>query len=754
MNVQATPKDLDGVRLVTRRSFLGNLASASAFVLGTTMLPSRSSAQEGEEDSAWKPDLFLSIEPDGTTRIVAHRSEMGTGIRTALPTIIAEELDADWERVVIEQGLGDKRLGDQNTDGSRSVVQFYDRMREIGASARQMLLAAAAEKWGVDVSALKTEAHVVVHPEKGKLGYGELVPLAKKQKVPAKETLTFKEKSDYRYVGKPMPITDLKALCTGQGVFGVDAEMPNMVYATVERAPIYGATMESYDDAETLKVPGVLRTVVIAPFKPPHAFQALGGVAVIAENTWAAIKGRKALKVTWSKSPHASYDSDTYKEALKKTVSGPQKVLREVGDFDQAYADSPTKHEATYYAPHLAHAPMEPPMAVSSFKDGKVVTHAATQNPQAVQSAVAGAMGIQPEDVACHVTLIGGGFGRKSKPDFVVEATMLSKELDRPVKIVWTREDDLQFDYFHSVAAMALKGGLDADGKPTSLLYRSAFPTISSTFAPGAEHGAEFEVSMGLNDSPFHIKHHRAENGPAPNHVRIGWLRSVCNVFHAFALHSFIDELAHLAKRDPLDYLLESLGPDRKVDLAAEGVKYANHGQPLDRYPLDIARLRYVIEKVAEMSDWKSAEKKPGRGLGIAAHRSFLAYVACVATVEVDDQGGISIPQMDIAVDAGKLINPDRVHSQMEGGAVFGASIALYGEITAKEGRIQQTNFDGYRVARMAEAPKVINVHMVENDELPGGVGEPGVPPIPPAITNAYFAASGKRVRELPMVKA
>jgi isoquinoline 1-oxidoreductase beta subunit len=551
-----------------------------------------------------------------------------------------------------------------------------------------------------------------------------------------------------------MPITDLHDLCTGRGVFGIDAEMPGMVFASVERAPVYGSQMVRYDDTETLNVPGVLRTVVIQPFAPPHAFQALGGVAVIAENTWAAIKGRRALRVTWSDSPHTAYDSESFKAKLKETVSQPQKVLREIGDFDKVYAASPQKHEAAYYAPHLAHAPMEPPMAVASFKEGKVVTHAPTQNPQAVQQAVAGALGIQPEDVACHVTLIGGGFGRKSKPDFVVEASLLSRELDRPVKIVWTREDDLQFDYFHTVSAMALKAGLDADGKAQALLYRSAFPTISSTFAEGAQLGAEFEVSMGLNDVPFHVRHHRAENGPAENHVRIGWLRSVCNVFHAFALHSFIDELAHLAQRDPLEYLLESLGPDRKVDLAAEGVKYANHGQPLDRYPLDIARLRHVIEKVAESSGWKSAEKQAGRGMGIAAHRSFLAYVACVATVEVDDEGAIRIPRMDVAIDAGKLINPDRVHSQMEGGAVFGASLALYGEITAKAGRIQQTNFDGYRLTRMAEAPREIQVHLVESDELPAGVGEPGVPPIAPAIANAYFAATGKRVRDLPLVKA
>lgn len=742
---------MNEIRIITRRGFLGNVASAGAFVLATPLV-SRLEAQGDSE--AWKPDLFLSIEPNGATHIVAHRSEMGTGIRTALPTIIADELDADWDRVQIEQGLGDKRLGDQNTDGSRSIVQFYERMREIGASARQMLVAAAAQKWEVPASELKTGKHAVVHPGKDlKIGYGELVALAKTQDVPDKATLTFKKPAEFRYIGKPMAITDLKALCSGKGVFGVDAEMPGMVYAVIERAPVYGAALESHDDSETLKVPGVIRTVVIDPFKPPHHFQALGGVAVIAENTWAAIKGRKALKATWSKSPHASYDSGDYKKELLSTVSKPQKIAREVGNFDRGFGESAQKYEASYYCPHLAHAPMEPPMAVASFANGKVITHAATQNPQAVQQAVSSALGIKEEDVECHVTLIGGGFGRKSKPDYVVEAALLSKETNKPVKVVWTREDDIQFDYFHSVAAMHLKAGLDKDGKTQALLHRSAFPTISSTFAPGAKEGASFEHSMGLTDMPFHIPSHRAENGPAEHHVRIGWLRAVCNVFHAFALHSFMDELAHLTKKDPLDYLLDSLGAPRKLDLASEKAKYANYGQSLDKYPVDTGRLRNVIEKVAELSNWRNAKSVPGRGMGIAAHRSFLAYVAAVATVDVGDNDQITIPRMDIAIDAGKLINPDRVHAQMEGCAVFGASLALYGEITAKNGRIEQSNLDGYRIARMAEAPKEIHVHLVESDEPPAGVGEPGVPPIAPAICNALFAANGKRVRELPIVK-
>lgn len=747
---------MSDIRVVSRRSFLGELAAAGAFVLGTPLLSSQAHAQDAKKEATWNPDLFLSIDPDGTTHIVAHRSEMGTGIRTALPTIIADELDADWERVVIEQAAGDKRFGDQNTDGSKSVVVFYDRMRAIGATARQMLISAAAKKLKVDPSELTTEKHVVVHAKtKRKISYGELVALAKKEAVPAKDTLTFKKPEDYRYVGKPMPITDLKDLCTGKGMFGVDAEMPGMVYATIARPPVFGSTLEKVDDTEALKVPGVIRTAVIAPFKAPHLFQALGGVAIIAENTWAAIKGRKALKITWSKSPHDSYDSDEYKKTLLETVNKPQKVARVTGDVDKALSSAAKTHEADYYAPHLAHASMEPPMAVASFKDGKVIAHACTQNPQAVQSAVAGALKIKPTDVECHVTLLGGGFGRKSKPDYVVEAAHLSKEVGKPVKVVWTREDDIQHCYFHSVSAMHLKGGIDKDGKAQALLFRSAFPTIASTFSPRAGSGAPFELSMGVTDMPYRIPNYRAENGPAKNHVRIGWFRSVCNVFHAFGLHSFIDELAHLAKKDPLDYLLQTLGPDRKIDPSKEKAQYANYGQPLDKHPVDTGRLRHVIEKAAEMANWKDEQekKKPGRGLGIAAHRSFLAYIAAVATVEVDADGKVTIPRMDLAVDVGTIITPDRVHAQMEGAAVFGASLTLFGEITAKNGKIQERNFDSYRVARMPEAPKEINVHLVKSNAPPAGVGEPGVPPVAPAICNALYAANGNRVRELPIVK-
>jgi isoquinoline 1-oxidoreductase beta subunit len=744
---------MNSIDLVTRRTFLGGIFSAGALVLGARLLPLEALAANGTgvpagaDNAAWHPSVYLGIETDGTVIIVAHRSEMGTGIRTGLPTIVADELDADWGRVKVEQALGDVKYGSQNTDGSCSIRDFGDAMRDAGATARLMLERAAAAKWNVPVEECKAQNHQVVHAAtKRKLGYGELATLASAQPVPKKDELKYKPAAEYRYIGKDFPTVDRDDITAGRGTFGIDARMPGMVYASIERSPVYGGKLKSFDDQEARKVPGVQQTVVIPGFKPPHGFQPLGGVAVIADNTWSAMQGRAALKVEWESSEHASYDSTAYKQSLLETVRKPQKSARNVGDVDAEFAKGGKTHEAAYFAPHLSHAPMEPPAAVAEFKDGKCVVHAATQNPQAVQDTVAAALGIDKKNVECHVTLLGGGFGRKSKPDYVAEAAMLSKAVGKPVKVAWSREDDIRFDYYHTVSAMYLKAALDDKGKPTAWLQRCAFPSMMSTFSAAATSASGGELGMGWTNLPFDIPNHRAENGPAQHHVRLGWLRSVANIQHAFAIHSFVDELAHLAKRDPVEYLLDVIGQPRKIDLGGRSPLAA-------KYPLDTARLRNVIELAADRSGWSKKKPAKGRGLGIAAHWSFFTYVAVVVEVEVDDSGKVRIPHVDIAVDAGRVISPDRVKSQFEGASVFGAGIALMGEITAANGAIQQSNFHDYKVARMDEAPMETRVHIVQSDAPPAGVGEPGVPPMSPAICNAVFAATGKRIRELPIKK-
>jgi isoquinoline 1-oxidoreductase beta subunit len=519
-----------------------------------------------------------------------------------------------------------------------------------------------------------------------------------------------------------------------------------MVYASIERSPVLGGKLKTYDDQEARKVPGVERTVVLEGFTPPHGFKALGGVAVIANNTWSANKGREALKIEWEPGKNAEYDSASYKQKLLETVRSPQRVVRNAGDVDAEFAKGGKTHEAEYYAPHLSHAPMEPPAAVAEFKEGRALIYAATQNPQAVQDTVAAALGIDKKNVECHVTLLGGGFGRKSKPDYVAEAALLSKAVGKPVKVTWTREDDIRFDYYHTVSAMYLKAALDEKGRPTAWLQRVAFPSMMSTFNPAAASASGGEMGMGWTNVPFDIPNQRAENGPAQHHVRIGWLRSVANIQHAFAVQSFVDELAHLAKRDPVEYLLDVIGQPRKIEPA-------QRNRFSDKFPYETGRLRRVIELAAERSGWAKRKPSKGRALGVAAHYSFLTYVAAVVEVEVDGQGRIRIPRVDIALDAGRVINPDRVKAQFEGASVFGAGIALMNEITAAKGEIQQSNFHDYRVARINEAPLMTNVHIVASEAPPAGVGEPGVPVMAPAICNAIFAATGKRIRELPLRK-
>ena len=696
----------------------------------------------------------MSIAPDGTVTIVAHRSEMGCGSRTALPLVVADELDADWTRVRLEQAIGDPKYGEQDTDGSHSVRSNFDLMRQVGATGRAMLISAAAAKWGVPAKDCATEPHFVVHTASGrKLGYGEVAAAAAKLPVPKKEDVPLKERSQWRYIGKESnSLFDLPEIVTGKAIFGMDATMPGMVYASIEHPPVLGQKIKSYDDKAALQVTGVQKTLTIDPFKPPHMFQPLGGVAVIADNSYAAFKGRKSLKIEWDSSSNEVYNSGPFRKTLEATSRKPCKVVRNVGDVDATFAQSAKAGgkiiDAEYYTPHLAHASMEPPVAVAEYRDGKVLAWAPTQNPQAVQETIAGVLGIKKEDVTCHVTLLGGGFGRKSKPDQVAEAAVLSKQLGKPVKVVWSREDDIRFDYFHSVAAMYMKAAIGADGKPTAWLQRTVYPPIGSTFDTKAVY-ADDEMGLGWNNLPFDIPNHRAENGPADYHVRIGWLRSVANIYHAFAIHSFADELAHNAKKDPVQYLLDLIGPARIVALDLKG----DEAEDAKQYPLDTARLRRVVEIAAEKSGWGKSPMGKGRGLGIAAHRSFLTYVATVVEVEVDGRGQVHIPNVWTAVDAGTTVSPDNIRNQFEGAAVFGTSLALFSEITATNGAIDQSNFHNYQIARMNRAPRHIDIHIVKSEAPPAGVGEPGLPPIAPALYNAVFAATGKRVRELPLSK-
>ena len=749
----------------SRRDFLKKILAAGGFVLSVSIVPeglfaSASAGNAGDPfppkgEAPLRPSVYLAIDTDGTAYIVAHRSEMGNGVRTSLPRIVADELDADWARVKVVQAIGSEKYGDQDTDGSHSVVSFFVPLREAGATARLMLIRAAAVQWGVPATECSSELHQVFHKGSAKkLGYGELATAASKLDVPKKEEVKLKPRSEWRYIGKSAAGYDLKAMCTGKAKYGQDTHMPGMLYASVAHPPVLGSTVKSLDDSATLKVTGVKQTATIETFKPPVLFQALGGVAVLADSTWAAFQGKNKLKIEWNNSSHDVFNSDPYKKELQETARKPGKVVRELGDVDAAFAKGGKIVEAEYYAPLLAHAPMEPPAALAVYREGKVEVWAPSQSPVGARDAIAAAVGAKKEDVTVHVTLLGGAFGRKSFPDFAVEAAVLSKKTGKPVKVVWSREDDIKFDTYHSVSAMYMKAALAENGQPAAWLQRTVFPPIGSTFDASAVYSDPGELGLGFSDLPFAIANQRSENGPATAHVRIGWLRSVANIYHAFGIQSFEDELAFAAGKDPVEYALALLGPDRVIPRSELPKDYTNYGHDYAEYPIDTARFKRVVELAAQKAGWGKKKQGNGAGMGLAFHRSFLTYVASVVQIHLDDAGRVHVDQVDTALDAGTVVNPDMVKNQFEGAAVMGTSVAFYGAITATNGAIDQSNFDTYPMARMNTAPRDLRVHIVASDAPPGGVGEPGLPAFAPALCNAIFAATGKRIRELPLSKA
>ncbi|MFK7741276.1 MAG: molybdopterin cofactor-binding domain-containing protein [Planctomycetota bacterium] len=747
--------DKIGANGFDRRSLLRGAVAGGALLVGARLgtaqvLSSAALAGVAERAEPLQPSVWLAIDADGSVRIWAHRSEMGTGIRTSLPMVVADELGCDWDRVTIEQALGDARYGSQNTDGSRSIRRFYEPMRRAGAAARAILEQAAAKTWGVSADKCAAREHAVHGPEgTSPLAFGELVEAARAITPPNDEELTFRKSAELRYVGKDsVKPFDLDGVLNGQAKFGADVRPEGMVFASIWRVPVLGGEIESFDADAAKAVKGVLDVVELPAFRGSPAFQALGGIAVIARNTHAANKGRDALAVKWTGEDNESFASEAFHQEMQATAKKPGKVVRNVGDVDGAMAKAEARHEALYSVPFLAHAQMEPLVAVASVTDDGCECWAPTQNPQAAQGAVAQAIKLNLKKVDVHVTLLGGGFGRKSKPDYIVEAALLSKQLGKPVRVQWTREDDTRFDYYHSAAAVHVEAGLGQDGKPQAWLQRSVFPPIGLTFSPMGKMPSTGELGMGFTDIPYPIANLRCEAGPAVAKTRIGWMRSVHHVQHAFAECSFVDELAHRAGKDPLAYLVDLIGEPRMVDMS--GVEYPNQGEPLERYPVDTGRLLRVLKHCADKADWGRSLPK-GSGLGLAVHRSFLGYVACVVEVAVQKNGIVHIPRIDTAIDAGTVVSPDRVRAQLEGAAVFGVGIAMMGEITFENGAVSQANYDSFRVPRLHEAPKEIRTYILPSDAPPSGVGETGTPPIAPALCNAIFAATGKRIRTLPL---
>ncbi len=734
----------------SRRRFLSASVQTSGLLLTLNLLPAAGLIAQTNEASDFTPSIFIRIDTDGTVTVICHRSEMGQQIRTSVAQIIADELEADWARIVIEQATGDPIYGDQNTDGSRSIRRNLTRLRQAGASARQLLRQAAAKTWGVSVDECDASNHLVTHQPSGRtLGYGDLVTAAAELTLPDPATVELKTRQQWRYIGKAVQSVDIDDVIHGNAIYGFDVKLPDMQIAVIARPPVLFGQVKQIDEQAVRKIVGVTGVVRLPALSAPAGFNALGGVAVLATNSWAALKGRDALNIEWEHGSNASYDSNQYREQLLATSRKLGTLVREHGDVDAALENATQRISAEYTVPHLSQAPMEPPAAAARVDQDSAEIWACTQTPQATRREVARALEMEEAQVTVNVTMLGGAFGRKSKPDFSVEAALLAKHTGKPVKVIWSREDDIKHGYYHSVSAQRIEAGLDAEGNTTGWLHRTVFPTISSTFDPSQTYPSSGELDLGFSDNPFEIANMRLEKGEAKAHVRIGWLRSVANVYHAFAVQSFAHELAVAAKRDPKDYLLELIGRSRHIDLPAAGVEYGNYGDPIELYPIDTGRLANVVRVVAERADWK-AKRAKGCKLGIAVHRSFLTYVATVVEVEVDDQGRWTIPSVHVAIDAGTVVNTDHVKAQCEGGSIYGLSCAI-GQITATGGVIDQGNFNDYLVTRINQAPGSIDVHIVESDAPPAGVGEPSTPPFAPAFCNALYEATGQRIRQLPV---
>jgi len=769
---------------VSRRRFLQGLAAGSAFVLAARwdLAMAQGEKTYGAEGMpfGWvdNPNVFIQIDEDGNVTVTNHRAEMGQGIRTSLVMVAADELGADWSRVKVTQAPGDsERYGNQDTDGSRSMRHWFDPIRRAAASARLMLEQAAAQHWKVPLQECRAGVHVVAHEPSGReLGFGELAAAARELEIPPRDSLSLKPESEWRYIGKSLGPThdnagesssdaagqplmralaiDGEAIVTGQPLYCGDISVDNKAYAVIARPEALGARVASVDDSAALRVPGVIKIVRLDGASPPTAFHPLGGVAVIADNTWAAIEGRKALKIEWdmaSAGENASYDTAAYRQTLMERSTSPGKVVRSRGDIERALGDADSTLTATYFMPHLAHATMEPPVAIARVGSDKAEAWAPVQDPQSARDQIAEQLGIDGADVTLHATVLGGGFGRKAKPDFVVEAAHLSRALDgRPVQLQWTREDDLHHTYFHALSVDRLDAGLDADGKVQGWRHRTLAPSIMSIFQDDPKYKATYELGMGLTPLPFDIPALQLENGEAAAHTRIGWFRSVVNLPHAFAIQSFVAELADAQGRDHRDYLLELLGPARQIDPLEVGATW-NYGEDPELYTIDVGRLRGVLERVTDEADW-GKEMPKGRGQGLAIHHSFCSYTAVVLDVEVTDEGSVVVHRADVAFDCGPRVNPERIRAQMEGSMVMGIGIGLHNAITFSDGRVQQDNFHQYLLPRQANAPRRVRVHLVDNPAAPmGGVGEPGLPPVAPALANAIFAATGKRIRELPL---
>ncbi len=711
-----------------RRSFLkATLVAGGALVFGiSTPLQTRAEEKLGippEPAAEFHPNAFIKIAPNGKVTVVVGQAEMGQGVLTSLPMIVADELEVDWKDVTYEHGPPGKEfinpaLGGQITGGSASVRGLIEPLRKASASAREMLVMAAAQQWGVPVEQCRVAKGEVFHPTSRRTAkYGTLLDSAAKIAPPA--TPKLKDTKDFNFIGKSMKRLDTPEKVDGSGIFGIDVKVPGMLTASILRSPVIGGKVKSVDDAAAKAVKGVR-----------HVVRLDSGVAVVADNYWAAKKGRDALKVVWDEGAMASVSSENLFQAdVEAAANGKGIEAKKVGDIVAGRTKATKTIDAVYYAPFLAHATMEPMNATADVRADSCEIWSGIQAQMVVQGLVAKELGLPAEKIKVNNTLLGGGFGRRLG-DYVTDAVKLSKSVGKPVKVIWTREDDMHGDFYRPSAYNKMSAGLDAAGKPVFWNHRIVSPSIMATLGPGLFGFApppdrlDDTAVEGASTLPYDVQNLYVDWINSKPGIPVGFWRSVGSSHTAFSTECFLDELAFAAKKDPLAFRLSLL----------------------EKHPRHMG----VLKLAAEKAGWSKPAAK-GIYRGIAVHESFASYVAQVAEVSVDKKTGmIKVHRVVCAIDCGQVVNPDTVVAQMESGIIYGLTAVLYGEITIKDGRVQQRNFYDYKMLRMNETPK-IETYILPSTEKHGGVGEPGTPPIAPAVVNAIFAATGKRLRTLPI---
>ncbi len=724
----------------SRREFLRTgVTGGAALVVGLRLSASAFAGQAAEQEKKTPNpfDAWVSITPDNRVTLILGKSEMGQGIMTALPMILAEELCVDWKNVKVEQAPTNPKIYDLGTGGSGSVAGSWLPLRRAGAAAREMLIAAAAQKWEVGADTCKAQDGQVVHGNpKRYLSYGELVETAARLPIPNFNTVPLKNSNDFTLVGHDTRRYEVRDKATGAATFGIDSRVPGMLYAVVARCPVFGGKVVSFDAAKAKAVPGVRD--VIAFETSGRGASTTGGIAVLAVNSWAAMQGRNALEVKWDFGPASKESSAGLHEQFLANTAKPGKIVRNDGNADSVFASSTKTIEAAYEFPFAAHACMEPMNCTVHIRPDGAEAWVPTQAPQWAQGVIAEAAKLPPEKVIVHTTLMGGGFGRRYQADFVMEAAQVAKAAGKPVMVLWTREDDMRHDFYRPASYHKMQGALDANG---NLAAWKHFQTSTSIAAKWRENGAEKpeQGEFGTGSTiPYQTPNIRIEYTLAESSVPRAWWRSVEHSTSGFVVESFIDELAVAAGQDPLAFRLKLIGPDRKIPL------FDAEKAP----PLDTARLKGVLQLAAEKAGWGKPLPK-GQGRGIAAFYSFDSYTAAVAEVTVKN-GAAKLERLVYAVDCGRPINPEGIRAQVESAAIYGLSAASYDAITISGGRVEQSNFNDYRMPRMNEAPKT-EVHVVMSKEEPTGIGEPGLPVMAPAMCNAIFAATGKRLRRLPI---